>query len=231
MRHHKQIGTVAYMGGLMSLPEPFNWSWGNLLVNASETLCGPDEHIHPVKASVSLHDAARNQIVSQMRGDWLFMADTDMSFQPDALSRLVSVMTRFDLDVVTGIYSMKAPPHWPVLYLWNAETEKHEIIAGWDRNVPIFQVDSAGAGCLLVRRRAFEKIARELKENPFDRMGNRGEDHSFFMRLKQVGIEAWCAWNVEFEHLAYVGLSPSRDFKPNVEPTNFHNRLALSMAS
>jgi hypothetical protein len=215
---HSIIGTVGYMGGVMSVPEPFTFAWGNMLVYSHEALCQPGEHIHPDRTKFSLHDWGRNDLVARMKGDWIFMLDTDCSFEPDLCARMVATMYRHDVEILTGIYSFKAEPHLPVLYIWNEKTERHEIVAKWDRTRwdgknEIFQVDSAGGGCLLVRRRVFERITSELKENPFSRKEAKGEDHSFFMRTRQLGIKAYCAWKIEVQHLEYLGITPSEHYE------------------
>jgi len=208
------------MGGIMSLPEPFTWSWGQMIAFNSEALCGEDEHVHYEHTKLSLHDYARADMLSRMRGDWMLMLDTDHAFEPDLAARMVRTMMQYDVDILTGIYSYKAKPHFPVLYMFNHDTQKHEIIADWDRSLDILQVDSAGGGCLLVKRKVFEQITRELKESPFDRYPGKGEDHSFFTRCRKLGIKAYCAPKIELQHLAYWGIAPSTDY---VRPAQVQN--------
>lgn len=203
------VGTIGYMGGIMAVPEPFCWAFAQM-VNFSQTaLCEPGERIHLAHSRFALHDVARNEIAGKMFGDWLLMLDTDMQFEPDFAARLVNVMYRYDLDVVTGIYCFKSPPSAPVLYCHNAELDRYEIIGDWNRTVELFEIGAAGAGCLLIRKRALERIRDELQENPFNREGRYGEDHSFFRRLRKLGIKAYCAWKVEAGHLRFqpVGLA------------------------
>ena len=209
------IGTVGYMGGIMSLPEPFAWSWGNMLLH-TQSLCKDGDFIHADRASVSLHDHARNQLISRMQGDWIVMLDCDTAFEPDLASRLVATAQRFSLDVVTGVYAFKQYPHFPVLYMRDAETDRHEIVKSWDRSYDVFPVDAAGSGCLFIRRTVIERILSELKEGPFDRAGSTGEDMSFFRRLKKIGIEAYCAWKVEMVHLDYKQLRVSNDYDESI---------------
>ena len=214
LNHERIIGTVGFMGGIMSLPTPFCVSWGDMLLYSQEALCGPGEHIHPEHADTSLHDQARSQLVARMQGDWLLMLDADTEFQPDIAARMVTTMTRWNVDVLTGIYSFKKYPHFPVLYMRNQETDQHEVISDWDRSADIFPVDAAGGGCLLVRRSVFERIRRELKEHPFERIAGKGEDFSFFRRLQRLGIRPYCAWKIELTHLAYNPIRPSKDYEP-----------------
>lgn len=208
----KILGTIGYMGGVMSTPEPFTWSWSQMVEFNHHGLCGDRERIQYDRARLSLHDYARNELAGKMLGDWLLMLDTDMQFEPDFAARLVRTMYRHDLDVVTGVYCYKSPPYAPVLYHFNEPANRFEIIGKWDRSVELFEVSSAGAGCLLIRRRALERVRDELKENPFNREGRPGEDHAFFMRLRKLGIKAYCAWHVQATHLTYkpVGLEDSQ---------------------
>lgn len=214
MRKVSPIGTIAYLGGIMSLPEPFVFSLFQMALFTQSALCQDGEYIHGDHATLSLHDAARNELAGRMRGDWIFMLDTDMEFEPDICARLVTLMYRHKIDVLTGIYCYKAAPHLPILYCMNEETERHEVIGDWDRTLEMFQVSSSGGGCLLVRRRVFERIVAELKENPFARINGMGEDHSFHDRLRRLKIPAFCAWKVETGHLAYWSVRPSTDYVP-----------------
>jgi hypothetical protein len=213
LKHIEAIGTVAYLGGVMSVPEPFAWSWSQMVEFNHGALCEGNERIHYDRSRLGLHDFARNEICGRMLGDWVMMLDTDMQFEPDFVARLVRLMLKHNLDVVTGIYQFKSPPHSPALYHFNGDTERYEHIGGWDQKLELFQVDSAGAGCLLIRRRVLERIRDELKVNPFVRVGQKGEDHSFFTRVKELGIKAHCAWRVQAGHLAYkpIALSDRTD--------------------
>lgn len=213
LQREKFIGTIGYLGGVMAVPEPFAWSWGSMLVYSHEALCESGEHIYPDHTGFSLHDYARNDLLGRMRGDWMLMLDTDIAFEPDLAARMVSAMYRYDVDVLTGIYCYKAPPNFPVLYMYNHATQKNEIVANWDRTAELFRIDSAGGGVLLFRRQVCERITAELKERPFSRIGDRGEDHSFFTRLRTLGIKAYCAPQIEVQHLKYHGLLPSVDYE------------------
>jgi hypothetical protein len=223
----KTIGTVGYMGGIMSLPEPFVWSWTQMIEFNGEALCQEDEQIHYTRAQLSLHSAARNQLVENMRGDWLLQIDTDMVFDPDLCARLVRVMYSYDLDIVTGLYPYKSNPNVPIIYHQDQETKRHEPIAIPQEaaDVEIFEVDSAGGGCLLVRRSVFERIMRELRQPPFEMIPPYGEDHSFFMRARKLGIKAYCAWKVQAAHLGYKQVVFNHD--PTL-PTSNHQYAATA---
>ena len=75
---------------------------------------------------------------------------------------------------------------------------------------------SAGAGCLLVRKSVYDRCKKELKENPFDITHPYGEDHSFFLRLKRLGIQAYCDPLITLNHLRYDPISMDSYAKDDV---------------
>ena len=198
------LGTVGIMGGVPFVHTEFAWSLAQLVQYTNEYVCGPGEFVHWTKASLSYHSAARNQLADTMLGDWLLMLDADLAFEPDLLARLLRTFnTENQLDVLTGLYHFKSPPHPPVLYTASASPDAFDLMGDWDRldGKYLVPVASAGAGCLLVRRAVFERIRHELKESPFNILAPLGEDHSFFKRLERLGIKAYCDPVIECFHL------------------------------
>ena len=205
----KIIGTVGYLGGLMALPEAFAWCWGQMIAYNSDYGCEASERIHYVRSTVSFHAFARNNLIDQMAGDWLVMMDTDIIFDPDIITRLIHRAETYKLDVLSALYTQKSEPYVPVMYKWDKSGEKLEHIGKWEQHDGIYfiPIASAGAGCLFVRRPIFDRIRGELKEGPFDITHPFGEDHSFFLRLKKLGIQAYLDPSIEVHHLKLTPLS------------------------
>lgn len=196
---NRYIGTVAYMGGVPAVLEKFAWAWGQLIQYTNEWL--PDgEMIYWDRAMLSEHAAARNSLCDRMKGDFILMLDTDHEFEPDLLLRLYTRMMDYNLDVLSGVYCWKNPPHAPVIF-HEGDNGFFQNIGTWE-GAPLIQVDSAGGGCLMIRRRVIEKIKTELNESPFMNSPPFGEDHSFFRRCKRLGIKAYCDTRIEASHLA-----------------------------
>lgn len=208
----RTIGTVAYMGGVMSLPEPFVWSWSQMLEYHADYMLQPGERIFYDRATVSYHAFARNALVQRMRGDWIVMLDTDQQFEPDLVMRLYLLAEKHQLDVLSGLYQYRAHPHNPLLYSWGKGEEFH-LIGDWDRAAEVFQVGAAGGGCLFVRRSVFQRIERELHEPPFAIWHDYSEDLSFFKRLQRLKMPAYCAPRVMAGHLQYHALA-LEDYNP-----------------
>lgn len=202
---NKPIGTIAYMGGVMSLPEPFVWSWSQMLEYNQDYLASPAHSIYYYRATVSYHVYARNNIVDQMKGDWVLMLDTDISFEPDLAVRMITCMEKHKIDVLSGVYNFKSPPHAPLLFLFH-KSGRIVPLGDWTPNAEIYEMGSAGAGCLMVRKKVFDRIKEKLNEGPFDVTHPMSEDHSFFDRLRRLKIKAYFNPNIEVHHLAYKHL-------------------------
>jgi glycosyltransferase involved in cell wall biosynthesis len=195
------IGTISYLGGLMSLPEQFAFSLAQMVQYNTEFLCKPGEYCHLDRSQSSFHTTARNALASRMMGDWILMLDTDHEWEPDLLARMLAVFNQYNIDVLTALYLYKNPPHLPTIYWWNEESKSYNVVADMDWNSPLVEISCAGAGCLLVRRSVFERIRYELREEPFDIIPPLSEDFSFFTRLRRLNIKAYCCPQIHSYHL------------------------------
>lgn len=209
------IGTVAYLGGIPAVPEPFCWSWAQMIEFNNEYLCAQNETIHYSRTLNSFHSHARNEIVNHMYGEWLLMLDCDHAFEPDLVLRMLRVLNTYQIDVLCGVYMYKKEPYPPVLYQDNPlykEGISHKstmfaMVVDFDPTVHLYEIGSAGTGCLLVRRNIYDRIFDELGEMPFDIIHPHSEDHSFFRRLKKLGIKAFFSPQIECNHLMWKRLS------------------------
>lgn len=213
----KILGTVAYLGGVHAVAEPFCWSWGQMIQLNTEYFCSQGEIVHYDRATVSYHSFARNTIVERMRGDFLLMLDTDHSVPPDILIRLHNIMERCEIDVLSGLYQYKSAPYLPVLYWHNEVEEGYDAMVNWTPGLMVCEIKSAGAGCLLVRKSVYDRIRDELDEQPFDIIHPFSEDHSFFRRLERLNIKAYFAPEVECPHLEVREITMADYDRTNVE--------------
>ena len=219
----RPIGTVAYLGGVLAVAEEFCWSWGQMIQFNTESLCEPGEYIHLDRAKVSYHESARNLLADRFMGEWLVQLDTDHEFEPDLIARLVTIAENVrpndqPIDVLTGVYCFKGGRGNPVLYTHEKASDTFQQLATWSAGPDgptVLRVGAAGGGVLFVRRSVFDRIRAELGESPFDKRGGLSEDLSFFRRLIQLRIPAWCATRVESYHLR---LQPVRLADQRVDP-------------
>lgn len=183
----KYRGTIAYRSGLGgNIPEGFLASvvpaWDFLLHNYK--ISCPAEHgdgsftceekgperVHFMRGlSCMLHDSA-NQIAEGFLGDWVLMLDTDHVFRADAFYEMVNTFEDNDLDILTGFAQKRQPPYLPLIMRTNFDPlqEFKPIIPGPIEKNQLMPIDAAGLACTMIRRRVFERIAKELGEKPFD---------------------------------------------------------------
>jgi len=166
------------------------------------------------KVSSRPADVARNDIIKQLEKDWLFFMDSDQTFHPETLKKLLA----WDLPVVSGLY-FKSPgnpvPHcYQYAYKENVEGPlqdthmysalvdpiarflfKHTdaIKAGPESLVlpstkdDLVECDGVGGGCLLVHRQVLDAIEPPWFEyNPGTFVG---EDFFFCRKVQAAGFK------------------------------------------
>ncbi len=186
-------------------------SLAEMLIYSQATLCNSGEFIYYDKGAYSWFEA-RNNIVENMKGDWLLQLDTDHMFAPDLLSRLLLLARRHDAQVLSGIYTYKHPPHAPVAGMWTPEGKVAPLVS-WPEDTEVLQVGVIPGGNLLVHRDVFTRIAKELGQRPFDILPGLSEDYSFCKRCQQLNIPVYLAPNVECHHLITHPLW-AEDYRP-----------------
>lgn len=195
------IGTIAFMAGTWGIPPNFVRCYGKLIAHAYENCLQPQQFIHLDDEPVSYHALARNALSKRFGGDWLLMLDTDHEFEPDLLARMLRLVQRWDVDVLTAVYRYKVPPYLLNLFWWDEEHQSFCKIAKVDETQPLQEIKCSGAGCLLVRRKVFDRIRAELHEEPFDIIHPWSEDFSFYRRCIKLGIKTYVAPQIYSAHL------------------------------
>lgn len=154
----------------------------------------------------SLIYTSRNDLAMrslQMNADYVFWMDSDMQFPPDTLVRMVDVLQKNDLDILTGLYFRRVPPYSPVLF---DKLEMNKNICSWSefKELPdhLFEIGGCGFGCVLMSTEVF--ISVQAKHgNMFAPMGNNGEDIAFCIRARDCGYKIWCDPSIICGHVGY----------------------------
>ncbi len=212
------VGSVAYLG-VGSNSESFTWCWGQMIQFCNEWMLAPGHQIAWERGNDNGQADTRNTIAQKFLGDWLVFIDSDHVFEPDLVSRMVSIANENDMDVLAGLYHKKYPPYAPVLYDWDGSRPpgmayQYAVLPGWkgqSAGVPVaYPVSAAGAGCLFIRRTVFDRIRKELNELPFEPRQVPGmphktysEDFSFFERCRLLTpkVQPYCVPALQAQHL------------------------------
>lgn len=159
---------------------------------------------------------ARNKLVREFLDSygapWLFMCDTDMVLQPDALDRLLAAADPAERPVLGGLcHSLDAGVQRSTMYELTRKDSGELAFtryATWPEDACV-RVSATGAACLLMHRTALETVEkhaadvaapwfREISVGPLALMG---EDLTFCLRCAAAGIPVHVHTGVKAGHM------------------------------
>lgn len=115
----------------------------------------------------------------------LFFVDSDMSFKPEVLTKLLAA----DKDIVGGLYFKRGTDKEPVF------TIRYDEIP-----TKLFKQPILATGCLLIKLDVFRKIPQ-----PWFDLGTLarplGEDVYFCEKARENGYELWCEPSLPVGHI------------------------------
>jgi hypothetical protein len=157
------------------------------------------------------HHNARNQAVNMfMKGgeDWLFMVDND-TVPPDAVFDLFGKLDGKDIVAIPYPYYRIREGRFIVTdcLFPKGSGLSIEMPTGKVAGPGFSEVAAAGAGCLLVNRRVFEKLERLWFRTAGDAT-DPGEDLDFCLRAREAGFKIWTTADYgRAEHFKTIPLS------------------------
>ena len=156
---------------------------------------------------------SRNRLAEyavRIDADFILWLDSDMTFPPDVLERMLKVMDEHDdIDILSGLYFRRATPFTPVAFDALETDEKGELHFTNMDEVPdgLREVAGCGFGCVLMKTDCLFDIAG--KEGPvwFSPLSNVGEDCAFCMRARKYGYKIYLDPSIEFGHMGYAAVT------------------------
>ncbi len=170
---------------------------------------------------------ARSQVVdtfaSQHEADWLLFIDTDMTFEPTMLDRMMEHADREKVPVLGGLCFGGRPGSkiFPTVYE-EYEDDGHLTLrpAAYYPKDQLVRVGGTGAACLLVHRQVFAAMAEPYPvgfgtfqngaKNPYPwfvegltgpRGEQYGEDIAFCKRLRHMGVPVHVHTGIKLGHI------------------------------
>lgn len=145
--------------------------------------------------------------------DRVLWLDSDMKFDPDLLLRLSEDLK--DREMVTGLYVSRKPPIKPVIFKdcgYNHTEGSMEVrpYANAYYDYPqdkLFEVEACGFGAVLMNVSLLKKV-EEKYGLPFAPIMGFGEDISFCLRVKELGVKMWCDPRVKVGHVGQFVFTP-----------------------
>ena len=139
--------------------------------------------------------------------DYILWIDSDMTFDGDALMRLLED-AEAGREYVSGLCFSRKLPTVPVLCKKLTWEQKGDSGIVHDQSLyldypkdEIFEVDASGAAFCLVKVSLIKEVAEHFRMSPFHPLPFMGEDYSFCWRVKQLGKKMYCDSRVKIGHV------------------------------
>lgn len=179
----------------------------SLFAASLATLKGKDDAVVSMELSSLIYDARNHFASNAVSGDFDYVMwfDSDMTFPPDTLQRMIKHMED-GKDIVSGLYFRRRPPYSPVLFKRLSEEvlengKKFEDYDDYPKD-SLFKVDGFGFGCVMLKVDMLIDMGLECSQGWFTPFGGFGEDLSFCIRAKQLGYELWCDSSIKCGHVS-----------------------------
>jgi FkbM family methyltransferase len=147
-------------------------------------------------------DQVRNLIVHWTRGhnyDYLFAVDSDISFAPDTLIKLLS----HDKDLVCGVYIQRIPgTHTIEVMRRDSRGGISHVDWAEIKGKGLVPIDGCGFGCALVKSSMLKELPypQFLYQSAIDHANTISEDVYFCMKAAEHGFKLWCDTSVICDH-------------------------------
>ena len=146
-------------------------------------------------------DQVRNLIADwAVKGyDYLFSVDSDISFNPDTLIKLLS----HDKDVVSGLYIQRKPgQHILEVYEHNAQGGVSNIPYGKIKGQGLVEIAGCGFGCALVKSQVLKTVGYpQFKyHSALDHKHTISEDVDFCRKALAKGFKIWADTTIQCRH-------------------------------
>jgi len=157
---------------------------------------------------------SRNKLAGmavEMDADYILWFDSDMTFRPDTLERMMKVLDEHpEIDVLSGLYFRRGHPFTPVIFS-KLEVNDEGLLDFEDYNdIPdgLFEIAGCGFGCVLMRTEMLLDIAaKEGGGMWFSPIANAGEDCAFCIRARNNGYKIFCDPSIALGHMGYAPIT------------------------
>lgn len=170
----------------------------------------------PLAAQVGVNNVCfmQNGMINQCRDsifthaykndyEYIMWLDDDMLMPPDTITRLLA----HKKDIVSGLYYNRGD-YKPLIYGLDYDDSDDTYSFSQMLEYPdnqLIKVGAVGFGCVLTKVETLTKVwtsdIRGTSGTCFDFIGGVGEDLSFGIRCKELGIETWVDTSLKLGHM------------------------------
>jgi len=131
--------------------------------------------------------------------DYLFSVDSDISFEPDTLEKLL----KHDVDMVSGLYIQRKPgQHILEVYEHNGRGGVSNIPYEKIKGRGLVEIASCGFGCVLVKSQVMRAVGYPYFEyhSAIDHANTVSEDVDFCRKALVKGFKIWADTSIQCRH-------------------------------
>lgn len=168
-------------------------------------------------------DQIRNLIANWAeRYDYLFSVDSDISFKPNTLKKLLS----HNKDIVSGLYIQRKPNEHILEVYRNGTNIPYQDIEGRE----LVEIDGCGFGCVLVDSNVIRNMEYPhfLYQSAIDHRNTVSEDTYFCNNAKKKGYRIFADTSILCEHHGSTVFSVQSQVKKNPIQSSFERLMELS---
>ncbi len=167
------------------------------------TVCNEYKNTGNVICTHGSVSSMRNSVVEYfLKEDYshLLFLDTDMVFPDDAIYKLL----KEDKDIISGVYHSKTNPPKPVFY--DKIDQGYKYVDNY--NTDIQEVSAVGCGCLMIKKKVFERLEKPYFLETITDYVRVGEDIYFCEKAKHAGYNIYINFNVGCGHIMDIVIPP-----------------------
>lgn len=150
---------------------------------------------------------ARNKLATaaiKAAADYVMWIDSDMTFEPNTLIRMLKEVQEKKIDFLAGLYFRRKPPYSTVMY---DKLDKLPDGSGCTytllESIPegTFEVGGVGLAGVLMSTDVLMSVSAKFGGRMFDPVHGMGEDLAFCWRARQCGYKIFVDSTIEFGHV------------------------------
>lgn len=153
---------------------------------------------------------ARNKLAAQAiesEADYILWLDSDMTFKPDTLIRLLKDIEDNNLDIVSALYFRRSHPYSPVAFSKFDFVDNEAVFENYTGELSgLHKVEGVGFGCLLMDTQVVFDVFGKYGDC-FSPIAKVGEDLSFLWKARQLGYETYLDCDIKCGHVGHVVVS------------------------
>ena len=157
--------------------------------------------------------------INQSDADYVLWFDSDMTFKPDIVKRLLESIE--GKDFISGLYFNRRPPFSPVIST-DLKMNKDGFISATpvtSYTKGIMKIRGCGFGCVLMKKQVMRDV-KDRFQSMFAMLNNGivGEDYSFCAKAMMCGYKLYCDTRILLGHMTDTVVSEEtyKNFNPKV---------------